>query len=345
MRIGDRVIRADGWDLPYFVAEIGVNHGGDILRAERMIEDAAEGGADACKFQVYRADALASKHSPTYFAQIGSEARTQWEFFKRYDRLEPKHYEYLATVAQKHGVDFLVTPFHVEDLEWLSPLVPAWKIASGDITNHKLLVAVEETDKPVILSTGASTRTEISAALDILDPVRYVALLHCTLAYPTEWADCNLGAIAQMRKDFNTVIGWSDHVANPLEGAVIPAWLMGARIIEKHFTDNRDQDGNDHYHAWTKYSLASTIATLKDLQAVFGHGRKEVLPCEEPARLHARRSWHATKNLFAGTKIRADDIAPKRPGHGIAPTQDIVGKLLAANVEADMAILPEHLAA
>lgn len=348
MKIGQTEIRPDGWDLPYLIAEIGVNHGGDIHRAERMIEDAADGGANAVKFQVYQADKLASKHSPTYFTQTGPNAQTQWEFFKRYDRLTQKHYEHLAQVAERVGVDFLVTPFHVEDIPWLDPLVPAWKIASGDITNRPLLEAVARTGKPVILSTGASAVEEVYDAQRILwsqgDGLRF-AFLHCTLAYPTTWEDCNLSALSVLSTRFpDRVIGWSDHVADPAEGAVIPAWLLGARIIEKHFTDNRDQDGNDHYHAWTKHSLRTTIASLKGLQDCIGHGRKEVLPCEEPARLHARRSWHTTRMIPAGLTIRPEDIAPKRPGHGISPMESIVGRKLTVSLEADQAILPEHLA-
>src|SRR5690242_6788690 len=239
MRIGAKEITQDG--PPYIVAEVGCNHDGSMDRALDLIWKAARCGADAVKFQAYKADLIAHPESPTYFTQTGEAAKTQHEFFKRYDSFGPKEYERLAQECKTAQVDFLCTPFDLAAVEWLNPLVPAWKIASADITNYPLLDAVCATGKPALLSTGAATLREIENARSRLWLDDRTALLHCVLAYPTPPEDANLLMIADLKRRFSwAVIGYSDHTpATPEMEVCTMAYLMGARIIEKHFTDDK----------------------------------------------------------------------------------------------------------
>lgn len=308
-----------------------------------MIHAAADAGANAAKFQAVNPDTLVSKHAPTYFQQDGNPAKTQHEFFSRTPMLTRDDYAHLAHVCQFAGVDFLCTPFDVETVEWLNPLVPAFKIASADITNIPLLEAVARTGKRVYLSTGAATRHEIGTAWGTLknNGNRDVVEMHCVLSYPTLPGDAQLGIIPTLRNGVGQV-GYSDHTLFNLD-VLTTAWLLGATVIEKHFTLDKTLPGNDHYHSMDPTDLRALVAKFKELQAMIGDGEKRVLPCEEAARLNARQSWHAARDLHAGRVLRKGDFVLKRPGTGLPPDADLERILLMESVGADEPITYRHV--
>jgi len=317
-------------NTPYIIAEIGLNHGGDYVKASQMIWEASEAGADAVKFQYVKADTLVSKRAPTYFHQEGAAAETQHQFFARSDGLTRADYEMLASWAKFKGIDFLCTVFDVESVHWIAPLVPAFKVASADITNIPLLEAIAGYGKPVYLSTGAATADEIDVALHVLPTP--TTLLHCVLSYPTPPDQAQLGVIRNYLP-----VGYSDHTLFNLD-VLTTAWLLGATVIEKHFTLDKTLPGNDHYHSMDPTDLRALVAKFKELQAMIGDGEKRVLPIEEAARLNARQSWHAARDLTKGNMIRPGDVVLKRPGTGMAPSDDPVGFVLFADVSADAPI-------
>ena len=272
-------------NLPYLFAEIGVQHERNVPIAKTHIAAAAEAGADAVKFQAYRADWLTTKDAPPYWDTQALQAETQWEYFKRTEALSVDAYRELEAYARNCGVEFLITAFDEWLVDQLDPLVPFWKIASGDITHQALVQHIASKGKSVLLSTGASTLAEIERARCWLMAVP-VTLLHCVLSYPTRAQDANLAAIRVLQEHFpDCAIGWSDHIS---DRSVVPlAWLAGAQVIEKHFALGA---GGDAFHAWTPASLRQDVQDMRAMQQIFGEDAKRVLPCEEAARVGARRS-------------------------------------------------------
>ncbi|UZP66664.1 N-acetylneuraminate synthase family protein [Desulfovibrio mangrovi] len=309
--------------MPYVIAEIGVNHECCMDTAKRLIEEAAEGGAHAAKFQVYTAERIASKHSPAYWDQTKESASSQFELFKRYDLFGEKEYEELARHCQKNNIDFLATPFDIYAVEFLDHLMDVYKIASADIANIQLLRAVASKNKPVLLSTGAALLSEIAFAVETLQAAGAgeITLLHCVLQYPTPEDHAQLQQIAVLKKRFPEFsIGYSDHVPPGTNGmpALDMATLLGAVVIEKHFTHDKTLPGNDHYHAMNKEDLAVFMQANKQRLAMYGSEIKQ-LDLESAARKHARRSIVAATNIAKGERFTEKNLTVKRPGHGISP--------------------------
>lgn len=330
------------WSAPVMlVAEAGVNHEGDLATALQMIDEAAAAGVDAVKFQVYRADRIVTRSSRAYWDQRLEPTPSQFELFSRYDSFGPAEYERLAAACREAEVEFLTTPFDVDVVEWLDPLQSLWKIASGDITNAPLLERVAATGKPVLLSTGASTLAEIAAAHERLlaNGCPLVALLHCTLSYPTAPEDAALGGVAVLAEAFpGAVCGYSDHTVPPISFAAIEtAVVLGARVVEKHYTLDKSLPGNDHYHAFAPADFAEARARIEQIRVLLGRRAKDVLPAEEPARSGARRSLVSRERIPAGIAITADMLDVKRPGGGIEPVDlpVVVGRLAACEIAAD----------
>jgi len=323
IKLGKRVIRRDKFDLPYIIAEAGVNHEGDIERAKQMIEEVAKAGADAIKFQAYKAETLASKYSPAYWDTTKEPTKSQYELFRKYDKFWKNEFEELADYAKYYKVDFLATPFDTESADFLEPLVPAYKIASADITNKPFLKYIVKKEKPIILSTGASTISEIWRAVEWIreEGNDQIILLHCVLNYPTKYENANLGAIKKMKELFSDyIIGYSDHtLPEHVDEVLITAWLLGAQVIEKHYTWNKSLPGNDHYHAMDYHDLKRVIEKMKFIRKIIGEFEKHYLPSEEISRKYARRSLVAKRYIPRGKVIEEEDITWKRPGTGIPP--------------------------
>ena len=329
--LGSRIITDSS--MPYIIAEIGVNHEGSIEKAKELIELAQKGGADAAKFQSYKANKLASKFSPSYWDTSKEKTKSQYELFKKYDNFSENDYQILAKYCKKLGIEFLSTPFDEEAIEFLDELMPFYKIASADITNTPFLRSIAEKEKPIILSTGASTIKEINKAINIIENISdvSVALLHCILNYPTPNKNANLEMIASLKQNYpNNIIGYSDHTIpdNNMLPLVV-AFLKGAVIIEKHFTDNKNLPGNDHYHAMDVEDLKLLKEKLIYLEDLIGFENiKKPIKEENISRNNARRSIVAKFNLKKGEKLTKENIIYKRPGTGISTIHwdEVLGK-------------------
>lgn len=324
---------------PYIIAEAGVNHEGDLDLAKRLIDEAASGGADAIKFQTYRADRIASRNSPAYWDLAHEPTGSQFELFQKYDGFWQKEFEILAERCQRAGIDFLSTPFDLESAAFLDDLVEAHKISSSDITNQPFIGRIAAFGKPVVLSTGASDRAEIARAKGWIDAHGApLALLHCVLNYPTSRENANLGRIRGLRAAFpDVVVGYSDHTMPEDMSTLIIAALLGARVIEKHFTHDKSLPGNDHYHAMDAADLEHLRARLDDTWTLLGTSDLHALATEEESRRHARRSLVAARRIPSGTRIEEADLTWKRPAHGIPPYElgDVVGRIAEDDIEED----------
>ncbi len=337
--LGKRIISQ--CSQPYIIAEIGVNHEGSLDKARELIALAKEGGADAVKFQTYKAESLASKQSPAYWDLSKEPTTSQHELFKKYDNFGEREYENLAEYCRKVGIDFLSTPFDERAVEFLFPLVHCFKVASADITNFPLLRKIAKKGKPVLLSTGASTLAEIDMTIVELERegCESVGLLHCVLNYPTSYENANLNMIEGLGRTFpKYVIGYSDHTL-PDECMLIltAAYLKGARIIEKHFTFDKSLPGNDHYHAMDVNDLKRFKKNLALLEKAEGETHKAPLSSETIARNNARRSIVITRAIEKGTTLTEEMITCKRPAFGISPIHcdGVIGKSAIRDLEED----------
>lgn len=324
---------------PYVIAEAGVNHEGSLELAIRLIAEAAEGGADAIKFQTYKAETLASKHSPSYWDTAKEPTKSQFELFKKYDSFGEKEYVQLKQECDKAGIEFMSTPFDVESAIFLNDLMPVYKISSSDITNTPFIEFICDFGKPILLSTGASHLSEIKHAVDVISAKgNTLCLLHCVLNYPTCDSNANLGMILDLRDKFpDVVIGYSDHTLPRDMKTLEMAALLGAKVVEKHFTHDKTLPGNDHYHAMDKNDLIRFDDAMRRASELLGYYDKHPLPSEEPARLNARRSLVFTKHLERGSEIKSSDLTWKRPAHGVSPKDisQVVGRVLNVDVSED----------
>lgn len=324
---------------PYVIAEAGVNHEGDMSLARRLIDEAAEAGANAIKFQTYKAGMLASKNSPSYWDTTKEPTKSQFELFSKYDKFWKPEFEELKKQCDIVDIEFMSTPFDLESACFLSDLVDVFKISSSDITNKPFIKTIAGYGKPIILSTGASSNDEISEALEWIGLGKIpVALLHCVLNYPTSDGDSHLGMILGLRKQFpNVIVGYSDHTMPGNMKNLEIATLLGAQIIEKHFTHDKSLPGNDHYHAMDKNDLRAFFTRIEGVQAIIGQQEKEILDIEQSARLNARRSLVARRQITQGSAVSEADLTWKRPAHGVSPKyfDEVVGRIAAVTIEED----------
>lgn len=327
MKLSDLITRycPDHYSVhrPFIIAEAGVNHEGDMNLARRLIEEAKEGGADAIKFQTYKAETLASKDSPSYWDLSKEPTDSQYRLFKKYDKFWKSEYEALARHCQNVGIEFLSTPFDVESATFLNELMDVFKISSSDLNNKPFIEFLCGFGKPIVLSTGAAYMHEVDEAVGwIQDKGNPVALLHCILNYPTDDANANLAMIQTLRRRYSELpIGYSDHTLPKDMKTLEVAALLGANIIEKHFTHDKTLPGNDHYHAMDKEDLKHFHRRMDELFTLLGDGRKRPLESERLSRANARRSLVAARAIPSGKIIDAADVTWKRPGRGIDPRE------------------------
>ena len=319
-----------------------MNHEGNLDLAKRLICLAQEGGADAAKFQTYRAETLAVKDSPAYWDTSKEPARSQYRLFKRYDSFWKKEFEILKKTCDDAGITFLSTPFDLESASFLSDLMPVFKISSSDITNRPFIEALCNYGKPVLLSTGASDLWEIEEAVHwIRTKGNPLALMHCVLNYPTENRHANLQMISCLKRQFpETVIGYSDHTEPGNMKTLEIAALLGAEILEKHFTHDKSLPGNDHYHAMDAQDLKAFFRQFTRDFELLGDYEKRALESEAPARRNARRSLVAARAIPKGKVIETGDLTWKRPAFGISPKEigSVIGSRAAVNIGKDKII-------
>jgi len=329
------------------IAEAGANHNNSVERAIEMSRAAAEAGAWAIKFQLYKADTISVPQSPKYWTDpFGTSS--QYEAFQLSDKLDYPQYAEIADACRDIGIAFFATPFDLPAVDALESMwCPLYKIASADITHKPLLEAVAATGKPILLSTGAATVDEIRQAIDWmgLGPDKLV-LLACTLTYPTPDEDANFERITTFRRDFAPyLVGMSDHTLG-VAGAWMTAGLGGVRI-EKHYTiDKGLPDVPDHAMSVDPPELAELVAACRRGAVMRGDSEIGVRESERPARANARRSIVLERDVAAGVAITAEDLGYKRPGTGIAPFEadKVIGRSLRAARERGSILSYEELA-
>ena len=324
---------------PFIIAEAGVNHEGSMQIAKRLIEEACEGGADAIKFQTYKANTIASKNSPAYWDTRKEPMTSQYELFCKHDKFWKKEMEELKSHCDKVGIEFLSTPFDIESAKFLNDLMDVFKISSSDITNKPFIEFICNFKKPIILSTGASFLYEIQESVSWIERAgNTLALLHCVLNYPTPDENANLGMILGLKRAFpDKIIGYSDHTLPKDMQICKNAILLGATIIENHFTHDKTLTGNDHYHAMDKNDLTKFKKDIEETFKILGKFEVSALDDEKLARDNARRSLVASKDIKKGDIIKRDDLTFKRPAMGVSPKfiDDIVGRRAFCNISED----------
>lgn len=331
---------------PYIIAEAGVNHEGSMDIAKRLVEEAKEGGANAIKFQSYKAETLASKDSPAYWDMSKEPTPSQYELFKKHDSFWKEEMQELKNYCDLIGIEFLSTPFDIESATFLNNMMDVFKISSSDITNKPFIEFMCGFGKPILLSTGASDLQEINDAVNWIKAYNLpLSLMHCVLNYPTPDKNANLGMILGLKEAFpNLIIGYSDHTLPKDMKVCEMASLLGSRIIEKHFTHDKSLPGNDHYHAMDMNDLKVFKSNMKRTLELLGEFEVKSIADEEKSRQNARRSLVASKHISKGQIITKDDLTFKRPAHGISPKfiDDVIGKTATVDIFEDT-VLKEQM--
>ncbi len=334
---------------PYLIAEMGVNfydtakqmNISPLEAAKLYIDKAAEAGIDCAKFQSYKANTIVSKKSPAYWDTTKESTKTQYELFLKYDSFGEKEYRELCEYTHSKGMQFISTPFDYASADYLYDMVDFYKISSSDLSNIPFIKYIGAKGKPVCMSLGASYLSEVDEAVRALKEVgcKDIVIFHCVLSYPTDPSNANLRIIETLKKDFPDVkVGFSDHVApDETMMTLATAYLLGADVIEKHFTLDKTLPGNDHYHSGDPEDFKKAVANFRWIDKVLGSPEKTVLDCEIVPRREARRSLVLTRNMKAGEIIKKEDLMPKRPGTGISPQymDIVVGRKILKDLEED----------
>ncbi|MEL7001533.1 MAG: N-acetylneuraminate synthase [Bacteroidota bacterium] len=333
------------------IAEAGVNHNGELSNAKKLIDVAAQAGADFVKFQTFKADKISSKEAKKAAYQsrnLNDGDDTQYAMLKKLEMPE-SWYGDLIQYSKDAGIDFLSTGFDEESIDFLETLGPEfYKVPSGEITNKPYLQHIASKGKPVVLSTGMADIQEINEAVEVLEQgglrKEDLVVLHCNTEYPTPMQDVNLKAMHHIRQELGVKIGYSDHTL----GIEVPiaAVALGASVIEKHFTLDRDLPGPDHKASLEPNELKAMVQAIRNIeQAISGTGIKDASPSEIPNKPIARKSIHLSNNIESGDIITQDKLIMKRPGDGISPMEinNVIGKKVLISLKSDTKLAWEHL--
>lgn len=330
----------------FVIAEIGHNHMGSLKEAIKLIEAAKNSGADAVKLQKRDNKFLYTKtfydspyENPNSYGKTYGEHREYLEFGK-------KEYLKLIKYSKKIGINLFATPFDFKSVKFLKKLnMPLYKIASADLTNTPLQIEIAKTGKPIILSTGGGTFKDIDRAVKNIKRFnKKITILHCTASYPAEITDMNLSIISKLKKKYkNITIGLSDH-ENGIDAGVV-AYMLGARVFEKHFTLNRANKGTDHSFSLEPQGLEKFIRNLKRVELLMGNDEKRLLKSEKKPLYKMKKSIVASKDLIIGSKISYKDLDFKSPGGGLEPFEyhRLIGKKLKKNIKKEQPILIKYL--
>lgn len=344
LRIAGRTVGPD--HPPFIIAEAGVHHRNSVELARAYILAAHGAGADAIKFQTYKADRLTTRWAPAYWD--ADPSRTQHDIFSERDKLSEDDYRGLFGYAKEVGIELLSTPFDDDAARMLHGLgMSAYKIASADLTDWPLLRAVAELGKPMLLSTGASRFDEVGEVLARLQAYDVpVGILHCTLSYPTPLAAANLRRITELKRAFpDILVGYSDHTQPQDSELACPLAVgLGACVVEKHFTLDRSLPEDDHYHAVDPEGLERLVRGCRDAWTMT-RDYAEMTDVEAAARERARRSIVAARRIEAGERLGPDNIDFKRPGTGLSPmvVDEVMGRRARRAIELDELIRLEDL--
>lgn len=327
----------------YVVAEAGVNHNCDIALGKRLVETAAAAGAHAIKFQNYKASKISTRTAPRYWFEAADPKGSQWDTFDRLDKLSDEDFRALLAHAKKVGITAFSTPFDDEAVDFLAALdVPAFKIASADLTCHPLLERAARVGKPMILSTGTSTLAEVAEAIEVVQRAGNdrVVLLHCTLKYPCPPEGINLRMMEHLMRAFPELpVGLSDHSL----GISVPqaAVALGACMIEKHYTVDKKLPGSpDHHLSVDPADMKTMVEGIRTVEKALGKPQKGVEPLEQDAFLYARRSVTSAVAIPKGATVTRAMLTYKRPGTGINPRffEMVVGRVARVDIPEDTTI-------
>ena len=322
----------------YIIAEAGVNHNGSFELACKLVDAAKRAGVDCIKFQTFK-----SKNLVSHNAQKADYQKTTTGEGSQVDMLKKLELSYDEFLALKEycdnvGITFLSTPFDIESIEFLNSIdMPFWKIPSGEVTNLPYLLALAKTGKPVVMSTGMCEIEEIEAAIKVLEEngTTDIKLLHCNTEYPTPFEDVNLRAMQTIRDVFGLEVGYSDHT----KGIEVPvaAVALGATVIEKHFTLDRNMEGPDHKASLEPEELAAMVSGIRHIEKALGNGDKTPSPSEKNNIAIARKSIVAGRAIKSGEELTEENITVKRPGTGISPMRwfDVIGTKATRDFEED----------
>lgn len=314
------------------IAEAGVNHNGSLDLAKKMIDEAAIAGVDFIKFQTFKAEKLVSRSAKQAEYQqrnIGKTGDSQYTMLKHLE-LNANQHEELIAYCQKKNIQFFSTAFDMDSINYLHSLnLGLWKIPSGEITNYPYLKKIAQYKEPVILSTGMCDLSDIAAALQVLLDngleKEQITILHCNTEYPTPMEDVNLRAMLEIEKKFGVNIGYSDHT----EGIEVPiaAVALGATVIEKHFTLDRNMEGPDHKASLEPQELRAMVKSIRNIELALGDGHKVVSASEQKNVEIARKSIVAACNIQKGEMLTEKNLTVKRPGNGISPMrwEEVIG--------------------
>jgi len=327
----------------FIIAEAGVNHNGDVKLAEKLIYAAAQAGADAIKFQTFKAEQVTTKHSPTAAYQkknVGED--NQWKLLRPLELAESA-YPKLIAACKKAGIMFMSTPHgHIESAKLLKPMVKIWKVGSGDLTNLPFLKFLGQTKKPIILSTGMATITETKEAVKTIEQTgnKKITILHCTTNYPCPAEEANVSAILDLKQNFPQYpIGYSDHTLG-IEAALI-AVGYGATVIEKHFTLDRSMPGPDQQNSLEPAELKEMVTKIRLVEKLRGNGKKKPFKSELVIAQMARKAVIALTDIAKGEKFTDKNLTIKRPAKGgLHPKYywKILGKTAKRDIKADTQI-------
>jgi len=331
-------------DRCYIIAEIGGNFT-TISEARSLVDAAAESGVDAVKLQTYRADTITSKLA--MFDMENTGVVSQYDLFKKYEVNEALHFE-IFHYAESMQLDWFSTPSHPSDVDLLEKCgVGAHKIGSDDAVNLPFLRYVARTGKPVLLSTGMCTLEEVRDAVDVIlaEGNKKLVLLHAVTSYPTHPGNVNLAAMQTLIREFPELdVGYSDHTLSPV--ASLCAVAMGARVIERHFTCDKNADGPDHILSADPAEMKWLVDAVRAFEMMRGTGIKQPAASEQITRRNNRKSLVLSRSIKAGVRLTEEDISIKRPGYGISPKyyEQVVGRSVACDMESDAVLTWNDLA-
>lgn len=318
----------------FIIAEIGVNHNGDVNLAKKMIKSAYECGADAVKFQTFISKDLVTPQASKAEYQETAE-NTQLEMLKKLE-LSKDDFKVLKDYCNSLGVIFLSSPFDLKSVDLLNELdVCAFKLGSGELTDFELINYIQKSDKPLILSTGMATLNEIKESYDIIENKENLAILHCITGYPISFNEANLNFIKVLKENFNATIGFSDH--SPGCTLAIAAASLGCLIIEKHFTLDKNLLGPDHKASLNPEEFKELVESIRIIEEAMGDGVRTLSENEAEIKKIARKSIVTKSKLKKGDKITREKLTFKRPGDGISPKEidKVTGKTVLKDLDTD----------
>lgn len=305
----------------FIIAEAGVNHNGQLDLALQLVDKAVEAGADCVKFQTFITENEISKNAQKaeYQKDTTGEEENEFEMVKKLE-LTFEQFREIADYCKRKGILFLSTPFDLESIDFLDRMdIFCWKVPSGEITNLPYLIKIAKTNRDVIMSTGMCDLEEIRTAMEVLRKYGSgnITLLHCNTEYPTPFEDVNLNAMITLQREFGVTVGYSDHTT----GIEVPiaAAAMGAKVIEKHFTLDRNMEGPDHKASLEPQELAQMVCAIRNIEQALGDGEKKPSPSERKNIPVARKSIVAKRKISKGEVFTEENLCVKRPGDGINP--------------------------